>query len=698
MRRSPTPCSPSGFATICVGSFAMSDMDAPAQRRKRFVYDIETNGLLDTMDKIHCLVMYDLDTKELLSFRNDGHPDNLKRLEDGVRMLNEADKRIGHNIIGFDERALKLLYPWFDSNAKGKVLDTLILCRLIHPNIGASDKMRVKRKQLEGRLIGSHSLEAWGQRIGEWKGDYSQVLKAQLMSEGMDRAEAGLAVWAEWSEDMQVYCDQDVTSNLKLYRRLQATGYSPRAVKDEMDIAVLCAKMEDNGYPFAEAKAGRLYATLAGARENLGNQLKDTFGSWVVGLPMKTPKSPNSSLGYWGEHSYVEVRFGEDDNPVHLPPEAFTPKGNVRKKYLDDNGIEKRFNGYPYSPIKIIEFNPTSRHHIANRLTTLYGWKPKECTPNGDPKIDEDVMAALPYDCGPLLTQYFTVSKRIGQLAEGKQAWLKHIKNGKVHGRYNPVGAVTRRATHSSPNIGQVPSVGADYGEECRELFGVPTGWVQVGTDASGLELRCLAHYMARWDDGAYGKVILEGDIHTVNQEAAGLPSRDNAKTFIYAFLYGAGDGKIGSIIGGSSAAGKLLRSTFMTQLPALGNLVNAVKRKAQTHKHLLALDGGMLHVRSAHSALNTLLQSAGALICKKWGVIMEEELIRRGYKHGWDGDFVFMAWIHDEYQIAARTQEIANVVAEVARWAIKQVEEYYEFRMPLDCDSKFGINWRECH
>lgn len=663
--------------------------------RKRFVYDIETNGFLDTMTTIHSLVLWDLDTEELLSFRNDGYPANLVALEQAVHMLNEADLRVGHNIIKFDEPALQKLFPFFIPNVPGKVLDTLVLTRLIWSNIKDSDLGRVKNKKLDGRLIGSHSLEAWGQRLGEWKGDYSKVKAARFMEQGMTKEEAAAAVWFKWDQEMQDYCDQDVRANLKLYRECQRKGYAARAVWDEMDMAILCQKIEQNGFPFAEQKAGILYAKLSGDRARLEDALRETFGSWIVPSAVKRPTTTNKASGYWGEYVYHDVRADQQITP---PPEAFTKTGTIRPKWLAANSVVRRFVGYAYTPIKIVEFNPASRFHIADRLKTLYGWQPEEFTPTGEPKIDETIMEGLDYPCAKLLTEYFLVLKRIGQLAEGKQAWLKLVTDGKIHGSYNTVGAVTRRATHSNPNIGQVPSVGATYGKECREMFGVPEGWFQVGTDASGLELRCLAHYMSPWDAGAYGVVILEGDIHTVNQQAAGLPTRNDAKTFIYAFLYGAGDGKIGSIVGGSSKQGALLRSTFMTQLPALGNLVKAVKTKAKNHKHLLALDGGMLHIRSDHSALNTLLQSAGALICKRWGVLMERELLRRGYKHGWDGDFAFMAWVHDEYQIAARTKEIAHEIEQIAQWAIKEVEAYYQFGCPLDCESKIGFNWAECH
>lgn len=690
------------------------------QSRKRFIYDIETNGLLDALDRIHSLVMYDLDTKELLSYRNDGHPDNARRMEEGVRLLNDADLRIGHNIIKFDEPALQKVYPFFVPNVPGRVLDTLILVRLIFPNIRDRDIVSAKRGRLPGRLIGSHGLEAWGYRVGEWKGDYSKErevdLRASLDEEGLvpTKEEIIAYVWGEWNEEMQAYCEQDVMANLAVYRQCQRVGYEKRAVWDEMDVAILCQKIETNGFYFDEAKAVSLYASLAGERAKLEAQLTDTFGAWVRPVGgVKTPKAPNAKQGYWGKAKWVYIAGTDELEGEEVAPEDMT-SGGLPNAFAKRLGVRRVFEGYPYQPIQIVHFNPSSRAHIADRLMTLYGWQPKDFTPSGEPKLDETVVARLPYDCAPLLVRYFTVIKRLGQLAEGNQAWLKLVKDGRVCGSYNTVGAVTRRATHSNPNIGQVPSAfflkdadgnpqpvyGWDggWGTECRELFGPMPGWWQVGTDASGLELRCLAHYMARWDNGEYGRVLLNGDIHTVNQQAAGLPTRDNAKTFIYGFLYGAGDAKIGSIVGGTAARGKLLRETFLAGLPALGNLVTAVKTKAKKHRTLKGLDGGLLHVRHDHAALNTLLQSAGAIICKKWIVLVERMLIERGLKHGWDGDFVIMAWVHDELQIAARTRELAELIGQVAQEAMKATEAYFDFRCPLDTDFKVGRSWADCH
>lgn len=694
----------------------------PAQRRRvRFLYDVETNGFLNKTTTIHSLVLWDLDTQELLSFRNDGHPDNAARMEAAVRMLDAAEFRAGHNIIKFDEPALAKVYPFFRPNRSGVVFDTLIATRLLWPNIAEGDKYRLKRGTITGRLIGSHSLEAWGQRLGLWKGDYAKVREGLLKTHN---EQAGLPppttdeiseyVWGVWNQDMQDYCDQDVIVTAKLYARIQQREYSQRAYDDEMAIAVLCQKIEANGYPFDMTGAGVLYAELAGARARLETKLRETFGSWVSPLgEARKPGSSNSQTGLWGESCWVFIDSGEPLEYFDLTPKG-QPSASARRR-----GVRRVFTGYEYTPIKITSFNPSSRYHIAERLTALYGWAPTEFTPSGEPKVDEEVLNGLAFPPIPLLVEYFTVIKRLGQLAEGKQAWLNHCDKGNIHGAYNTVGAVTRRATHSSPNIAQVPSVtigekvdpetgqktkaillgyAGGWGHECRSLFGVPAGWWQVGTDASGLELRCLAHYMGRWDGGAYAKVLLEGDVHTENQRAAGLPTRSDAKTFIYAFLYGAGDGKIGSIIGGDATAGAALRKKFMEGLPALGNLVAAVKKKAKATKELAALDGGVLHVRSDHAALNTLLQSAGALICKKWGVLIEAELLRRGYRHGWDGDFAFMAWVHDEYQIAARTQELAHEIGEISMWAIREVERAFGFRCPLAAEYKIGLNWSECH
>lgn len=265
---------------------------------------------------------------------------------------------------------------------------------------------------------------------------------------------------------------------------------------------------------------------------------------------------------------------------------------------------------------KTIPFNPASRDQIAERLIKR-GWKP-QAYEGKRPAINEGVLKSIDTPEASLLLEYLLVSKRLGQLAEGQQAWLKLEKGGRIHGSVLTNGTVSGRCSHRNPNVAQVPAVRAPYGSECRELFKAPEGKVLVGCDASGLELRALAGYLFPYDNGAYAKEILTGDIHTANQKAAGLQTRDQAKTFIYAFLYGAGDAKIGEIVGGSSKEGKRLKASFMSKTPAIKRLTNAVAEAVSTRGTLRGLDGRPLPCRSAHSALNLLLQSAGAVIMKQ--------------------------------------------------------------------------------
>ncbi len=594
------------------------------------IFDLETNGLLDNVTTIHCIAIKNTTTGSALIF--DGATSS-RRIEFGLKHLEDADLIVGHNIIKYDLPVIQKLYPWFKVD-KSKVFDTIVATRLIWSNIKDHDARLMQEGRLPTKLYGSHSLEAWGHRLGNYKGDFK-------------------GPWDTLTQEMLDYCVQDVEVTNTLYEKILSKNYADTALKLEHEIAWLMAKQERNGFCFDTQKAAVLYAKLVQRRGELERELKDYFGSWVIQLPDFIPARDNKTLGY--------------------------------KK------------GVPVKRTKTIEFNPSSRDHISDRLINLYGWKPVDFTEGGKPMVDEDVLSKLDYPPCKLLTEYLLIQKRAGQLSEGQQAWMKSEKKGKIHGSVNPNGAVTGRATHAYPNIAQVPSGGAAYGPDCRELFTVPNGWYLVGADASGLELRCLAHFMAKYDGGKYGEVLLTGDIHTANQEAAGLDTRSQAKTFIYAFLYGAGDAKIGTIVGGDATAGKRLKVKFLRSLPALGRLVDAVK-DAASRGFLIGLDGRQLHVRSSHAALNTLLQSAGALICKQWLVILEQDLQAEGLKHGWDGDYAFCAWVHDEVQIACRTETIANRVAEMAKVAVAKAGEHFSFRCPLAGDAKIGTNWSQTH
>lgn len=343
--------------------------------------------------------------------------------------------------------------------------------------------------------------------------------------------------------------------------------------------------------------------------------------------------------------------------------------------------VEERWSEKTGKQLKdrVTVFNVGSRQQVAERLADK-GAKWTEETPTGKPVVNDKTLAANAHvpEAAKVL-EYMTLQKRVGML----KSWIDAVRDdGRIHGRVNTCGAVTGRMTHSSPNMAQIPSEGT-----YRECFTVPSGSKLVGIDASGLELRMLAHYMK---DEAYTDLILNGDIHTYNQEAAGLPSRNDAKTFIYAFLYGAGDAKIGSIVGGGSREGAKLKEQFLRSLPALRALLLKVQRLA-AQGTLPALDGRRVRVRSEHAALNTLLQSAGALVMKRALTIAVDKLSSYGYP------YKLVAQVHDEFQVEV-PEDYAERVGVIFRNAIRQAGRDFEMRCPLDGEYQIGTTWAETH
>jgi len=332
---------------------------------------------------------------------------------------------------------------------------------------------------------------------------------------------------------------------------------------------------------------------------------------------------------------------------------------------------------------KVEVFNPGSRKQIAERLMAL-GWKPTKHTEKGSVIVDEKVLQAIDLPESKLIAEYLLVQKRVAQV----ESWVDHADHSdRVHGKVITNGAITGRMTHSKPNMAQVPNLGSPFGKECRSCWTVEDGNVLVGADASGLELRMLAHYMR---DPEYTKEILEGDIHTKNMKAAGLTNRDQAKTFIYAFLYGAGPAKIGSIVGGGEKEGRQLIQSFLSNTPALKALRSKVD-KVSEQGWLPGLDGRHLLVRSQHAALNTLLQGAGAIVMKKSLILLTEKLKCDRIL----GSFV--ANVHDEWQIET-TKEHAESVGEASVQAIRDAGLALELRCPLDGEFKIGTNWASTH
>ena len=332
---------------------------------------------------------------------------------------------------------------------------------------------------------------------------------------------------------------------------------------------------------------------------------------------------------------------------------------------------------------KVEVFNPGSRKQIAERLMAL-GWKPNKHTEKGTVVIDESVLETIDRPEARLFEEYLLLQKRITQA----EKWIDYADNSsRVHGSVITNGAITGRMSHSKPNMAQIPSVSSPYGKECRSVWTVEDGNRLVGIDASGLELRMLAHYMK---DEDYTNEILSGDIHTKNMEAAGLTNRDQAKTFIYAFLYGAGPAKIGAIVGGGEKEGRKLINSFLANTPSLKNLRSKVDRVSQ-QGWLPGLDGRRLIVRSQHSALNTLLQGAGAIVMKKALILLTEKL-KCDRIHG-----SFVANVHDEWQIET-TKEFSESVGQLGVQAIQEAGLALKLRCPLDGEYKIGTNWASTH
>ena len=334
---------------------------------------------------------------------------------------------------------------------------------------------------------------------------------------------------------------------------------------------------------------------------------------------------------------------------------------------------------------KYIPFNIASRKQIAERLIEK-GWRPTHKTEKGNIIVSEEILSKLKMPEAQMFSRYFLLQKRTGLL----KSWIQECQEDeRVRGRVLTLRTITGRMAHHSPNMAQVPATYSPYGEECRELWTVsnPDTHTLVGTDASGLELRCLAHYM---DDPKFTKEVLTGDVHTANMKAAGLTNRDQAKTFIYAFLYGAGPFKIGKVVGGNARVGQQLTSKFLSNMPKLKTLRDNVTEAAETGT-IKALDGRRLHIRSPHASLNTLLQGAGAIVCKQWLVHMDERIRKSGV------DVKLVASVHDEYQFEVDKKDVERF-GQITKDAMIETTSTLGMRCPLDCEYKAGTTWKETH
>lgn len=486
----------------------------------------------------------------------------------------------------------------------------------------------VLSRLLNPSLEGGHSLDAWGTRLGFPKGDFKDW-------------DGGL------TEEMITYCVQDTLVTAKLYdhliNELNSKGFSQRSIELEHNVQAIITKQEVNGFKLDQRNALQLLS-----------ELKTKLDAIEVEMQVIFPAKVESN------------RISKLNKPLK---DIVTP------------------------------FNPGSRKQIGERLIER-GWKPSKFTETGQPIVDEVILADSVIPEAKAIAEYLMLQKRIAQI----DSWLNELKeDGRVHGRVITNGAVTGRMTHRNPNMAQVPNSGSPYGEECRNLWIVEKGYKLVGIDASGLELRMLAHYM---NDDEYTHEIIQGDIHWKNTISLGLyakgtlrdkkdqgheQARNKAKTFIYAFLYGAGAAKIGTIVGGNAKEGQKLIDNFLQNTPKLLELRQKVSRISAKEGALPSLDGRKIFIRSEHSAVNTLLQGAGAIVMKQALVILDKYLKRAKI------DYKFVANVHDEWQVEVKESE-ADAVGGLGVKAIELAGVQFSMRCPLTGEYKVGNSWKETH
>ena len=562
------------------------------------IADIETDNLLPDMTRIWCLVIRDQHSGITDSYTSSS-------ISEGVQRLQEADRVVMHNGIGFDHPALEKFGYHFDIT---KIYDTLIASRLVNP-----------------QRDGGHSLRAWGQTLGFPKGEAS---------------------FDQLSDELIEYCVRDIELTAKVYEKLVPAAPHP-AIEIEHEVAIIMAKQERNGFAFDCAKAEALAADLYAERKDNEQQLTGIFPPIYVKKKEMTPKANNSRMGYVKNCSLTKV--------------------------------ERQV------------FNPGSRQQIAERLIRKYGWKPKRFTPSGLPEISETTLAGLEFPEAKALHRYLRTEKMLSMLISSDKSWLKLVEDGRIHGQVNTLGARTGRMTHRNPNVAQ-----ADGDPRMRALFVPREGWQLVGIDADGLEARLLGHYLARYDEGEFADRVVNGDFHSFNQKICDLESRNSAKRLFFAFMYGAGDGKIGQIVHddrpfkqAKTKVGKATRKKLAAGTTGLEALVMKVRQTAATRKYVTGLDKRHLPCPSPHSALNTLIQGAGAVVMKQALIDFDQ----RAPAGGWG----YCANVHDEVQLEARP-DLTKDIAELMVDCIQSTQQKLSLRCQMNGSYSIGNNWSETH
>jgi len=413
----------------------------------------------------------------------------------------------------------------------------------------------------------------------------------------------------------------------------------PEWVSLEHQVAQILTQQEQHGWYFDECAARELESTLRQEYEETSKLLRNRY-PYVSG-PVFTPKRANRTKGYVANAPFTKLK----------------------------------------------ELNPTSRDHIAWILTTHYDWQPSSLTNSGKAVIDETVLKDIGTDIALQFLTLLDLTKKLGMISEGVNAWQKLVTTSNRIHHHCSVATATFRCAHRSPNLAQVPS-----DERFRRLFTASPNLSMVGCDLAGVELRMLAHYLARWDGGRYAKVLLHGDIHQENADKIGV-SRKLVKTISYAFLYGAGDQKLGMSYDKqlspekAKKKGKEIRKAYIDAIPGLEKLLEGV-HKASEKGFVRGIDKRKILVDSKHKSLNYLIQGSSAVLAKKWMLLTHENLPPTARQ---------LAFVHDELQFECKKEEVDELKFLLELSAV-QAGEYYKLRCPIAAESKSGSTWADVH
>ena len=485
---------------------------------------------------------------------------------------------------------------------------------------------------------GGHSLGQWGKRLAFDK--------------------LGFSDFDQYSEEMVRYCKRDVALTEKLYLHLRREGseFSDKSILLEHEIAHIINLQSKHGFYLDREKANNLFEETYYKAKLIEREIKQEFKPKPRFVREVVPKIKKDG-------TMSTVGLNTFDNPCETV-------------------------GGALSLIKFEEFNLASPKQIIERLDSC-GWNPVMFTPKGSPKICESNLETIS-DNAPESAKKLAEWKMLESRWKTVESWLKFCgTDNRIHGKVFTLGAVTGRMTHFDPNMANVVSSEKPYGRECRECFTVEDAdnYSIVGMDAKGLELRMLAHYM---NDENYTDIVLHGDPHTANQKAAGLNTRSQAKTFIYAFLYGAGVEKLGTVVNGTARDGAQLKRQFLSNIPSLQKLMNRVQR-ASEKGNVKGLDGRRILIRHQHAALNTLLQGAGAISCKQWSICMHRYI----KLHKLDARLVNT--IHDELQYEVHNRDVDKMI-EGADKMMQEAGRLLGVRLELNADAKVGKTWASTH